>query len=298
MKIETLKTQTLDKFISYCKKHRHEVDDSFLYDQDLEVFKITPENPTYILIDESEELVGAASLIIDDYYRNSKTARFRIFHSEVKNLEYYYLLFNALIKHTCGLDKIIIFISMENKKIIDIIRKLNFKIERYSMLLLRQDSDTSPYEFPEGYELKPFIKNRDEQNWCIIRNEAFKNLLGSEKAITPEIVSKMLVKNDFIDGGMMILYHKDRAIGIVKGSQDEYDNSPVMNIGPLALLPEYQNKGLGKNLLRASIQFAKENSYTSTVLCVNGDNERAKYLYLKEGFKEVESLVCYEYILN
>lgn len=70
-----------------------------------------------------------------------------------------------------------------------------------------------------------------------------------------------------------------------------------MNIGALAVIPEYQGKGLGRSLLRASLHFAKEKSYDRTILCVNADNERAKSLYLREGFKEAEAVVCYGYDL-
>ena len=71
-----------------------------------------------------------------------------------------------------------------------------------------------------------------------------------------------------------------------------------MNIGPLAILPEYQGKGLGRQLLRASLQFAKENSYKRTILSVNGENERAQALYIQEGFKQVEGVTCYQFELE
>lgn len=35
MKVEALKTEQLEDFREYCKKHRKELDDSFLYDDDL-----------------------------------------------------------------------------------------------------------------------------------------------------------------------------------------------------------------------------------------------------------------------
>lgn len=71
-----------------------------------------------------------------------------------------------------------------------------------------------------------------------------------------------------------------------------------MNIGPLAIIPEYQGQGLGRLLLRASLQFAKEKGYHKTILSVNGENERAQALYVNEGFRQVEGVACYEYIFQ
>jgi mycothiol synthase len=81
------------------------------------------------------------------------------------------------------------------------------------------------------------------------------------------------------------------------GNSDEYEGSPIVNIGPLAIIPEYQGRGLGRALLRASLSFAKEKGYSRTILCVNAENERAKALYLDEGFKQVEAVTCYRFDL-
>jgi GNAT superfamily N-acetyltransferase len=45
---------------------------------------------------------------------------------------------------------------------------------------------------------------------------------------------------------------------------------------------------LGRSLLRAVLLFAKDKGYKAAILCVNAENERAKALYIQEGFKQVE----------
>jgi mycothiol synthase len=84
---------------------------------------------------------------------------------------------------------------------------------------------------------------------------------------------------------------------LIRGADDEYEKAPIMNIGPVAVIPKYQGKGLGRILLRAALQFAKEKGYKGTILSVNGENERAQALYIQEGFKQVEAVVCYQYFL-
>lgn len=298
LKIEALKDDRIPDFIKYCKSHKMEIDDSFLYDEDLRGFEPYEDNPTYIAIDENNEIKAVASLMMDEYNRRGKKGRFRIFHSEIGKVEYYDMLLKAILKHTEGLDKLNIFVPLVNEELMKMMEKLNFDIERYIYLLLRDDSEIPDYQLPEGYEIKPFKPGKDEEAWCEVRNSAFANLQGNETPVTPEQVAKLVHADDYIEGGFMILYHNEKPVGVVKGSKDEYEGKPIMNIGPLTIITQYQGRGLGRALLRASIKFAKDNKYDRTILCVNAENERAKTLYIQEGFKQVEGAVCYKYDLT
>ncbi|MFD2444078.1 GNAT family N-acetyltransferase [Bacillus sp. CGMCC 1.16607] len=298
MKIEALNSERIADFINYCKKHRQEVDDSFLYDEDLKEFEPNDENLTYIISDTNGEIIAAASLIMTDYFRRGRKARFRIFHSEIQEIDCYKSLMQALLSHTGGLDKLFIFIPTTDKKVMEFIEKLNFTVERYSFMLVKENLVVSGYSLPDEYVLRSFIPGNDEEIWCEIRNAGFAKLKGSETPITPEMVTKMVLSKEYIEGGMMILFHRDKPVGIVRGSVDEYEGEPIMSIGPLAIIPEYQGRGLGRVLLRAALHFAKEKSFKRAVLSVNGENERAKALYIQEGFKQVEAVTCYEFHLN
>lgn len=295
MKVEALTNEHIGDFIAYCKMHRKELDDSFLYDEDLQSFRVDAENPTYVLIDSSGEIRGAVSLILDDYHLRGKRARFRIFHAETHDGQSYKQLFEEILKHTDSLDHVFLFVPLLNQKLQDMMEKLKFDVERYTFLLVRGDVEVQEPALPEGFEIMSFRPGMDEDAWCTVRNAAFSTLKGSETPITPEMVAKMPTESDYLDGGMMILYENDQPVGVVRGADDEYDGSPIMNIGPVAILPEYQGKGLGRVLLRACIQFSKEKGYKRCVLCVNADNEQAKALYLQEGFEQAEGVVCYRY---
>lgn len=298
MRIEALTSDRINDFIYYCKKHKNELDDSFLYDEDLKNFKPDNENPTYICINDKEEITGTASLIIDEYNRRGKKGRFRLFHSEYEDIDCYKKLLDFILTRTDGIDKIFIFIPVINIKLINIFKELRFTIERYSFLLIREEAVVPKCSLPAEYSIRALRPGTDENVWCEIRNISFKKLKGSETPITEEMVQKMINGDDYIEGGCMVLYHGEKPVGVVRGSRDEYEGSPIMNIGPLAIMPEYQQKGLGRSLLRAALQFAKDNSYDKTVLCVNADNERAKKLYIDEGFKQVEAVVALEYYLK
>lgn len=298
MKLEALTIENLAGFVAYCKKYRNEIDDSFLYDEDLVEFELNADNPTYIITDEHGHIVAAASLVMDDYFRRGRRARFRIFHSELSDIAYYDQLLNALLRHTEGIDKVFLFIPLKNKALIKSMESLHFTIERYSFVLVREDLDIPEISLPNDYVIRPFSPGKDEEIWCEVRNAGFANLKGSETPMSPEMVTKMIEDKRYLEGGMMILFHGEKPVGVVRGEADEYEGEPIMNIGPLAILPEYQGRGLGRILLRASLRFAKDKAYTRTILSVNGENEHAKALYIQEGFQQVEAVVCYEYYLK
>lgn len=298
MKIEALTSEKVESFIAYCKKHKAEIDDSFLYDEDLKAFKPDAENPTYLITNSLGEVIAAASLMITEYYKRGRSARFRIFHAEPSDDDCYSMLMQAVIQHTKGLDKVFLFVPMNHQTLRAHMERLGFEVERYSFLFVRESPEVPEYDLQKEYEIRAFRAGMDEGIWCDVRNAGFARLQGNDTPITPEMVTKMMQSEEHIEGGMMILFHHDRPVGIVRGAADEYEGEPIMNIGPLAILPEYQGRGLGRILLRAALRFAKEKSYARTILSVNGENERAKTLYLQEGFRQVEAVACYAYRLK
>lgn len=297
LKIEALRKERTEDFREYCRKHRAEVDDSFLYEEDLKDFQPGEENPTYIITDAEGQIKAAASLIVDEYHRRGKKGRFRIYHSEIEDINCYKNLLQEILKHTEGLEKLNVFVNLENDKMLELLKGLSFTAERYSYLMIREATELPELNLPSGYEIRALRLGLDEAVWCQVRNAGFAKLKGGETPVTTEMVARMISSESHIEGGEMILYHGETPVGVVRGEKDEYEGSPIMSIGPLAIIPEYQGKGLGRSLLRAALKFAEENSYKRTILCVNAENDQAKSLYLQEGFRQAEAVACLTYEL-
>lgn len=296
MEAERLLHDNKGDFIAYCLKHRGEVDDSFLYDSDLADFEPDDENPTFV-VREDGKVIAAASLILNDYHKRGKNGRFRIFHTEKDDASIYPLLLQEFLIYKQILDKIFMFIPLVKQELAEDLERLGFAVDRYSFILVKEITEMPRISFPSGYSIRPFEPGRDEADWCHIRNTAFANLKGSTTPVTTDMVHQMVSKPDYLEGGLMFLQHGDKPVGIIRGSHDEYEGVPAMNIGPVAILPGYQGKGLGKQLLRTALAFAVKMNYKKTVLCVNAENDRAKELYLREGFVQMEGAVAYAYFL-
>lgn len=295
MKAERLNTSDIKEFSAYCIKHRNEVDDSFLYDHHLKDFKADEENPTFVVKEEGR-IVAAASLIMDDYHKRGGSGRFRIFHSEIQDITIYSSLLEEVLKEAKELKKVSIFIPFVNKEMAGYVEELHFTVDRYIFLLVNDMKEISAISLPEGYSIRA-MEPGDLEEWCIIRNEAFARLKGNSAPITPEMVQKNMEQPEYLEGGHMLILNGNKPVGLIRGENDEYDSVPAIYIGPIAVLPAYQGKGLGRQLLRAALQFADGLEYKKAVLCVNADNERAKELYLQEGFKQTEGVTAYELCL-
>lgn len=298
MRLAALSQADLSDFIKYCKSVRDQVDDSYLYEEDLREFSPNEENPTYVVFDNENKMIAVASLIIDAYFRQGKRGRFRIFHSIIHQAEIYKMLLEAVLFHTQGLDKVFLFVDQKNQALGKELKQLGFDIERYSYVLERDDLPVTEPVFDGNYELKDFQFDRDEKDWMEVRNAGFAKLAGAETPITLEMVKKMAQWDDHIEGGMKVLYHLDRPVGIVRTSKEFGSGEYTAFLALLAVIPEYQGKGLGRELLRAGLSFAKNQGLEKAFISVNAENERAVELYLQEGFKEFQVKICYRYQIN
>ncbi len=297
MKAEKMQEKDRKDFIAFCLRNRDKVDDSYLDEDELNQFILNEENPTFV-VNQEDRIIAAASLILDDYHKRGKSGRFRIFYSEKNELQLYTVLLEEILKQLQEIDKVFLFAPLTNQELQDELINLKFEIDRYVYLLVREVSEPMTIYLPQGYSIREFQPGMDEEVWCKIRNIAFSTLKGHTTPVTPEMIYKQRTLPDYLEGGMMILTYDNEPIGIIRASEDDYEGESAMNIGPLAILPEYQGKGLGRELLRATVDFAYKKFYKKIVLCVNAENERAKDLYLKEGFTQVEGVVSYEYRLH
>lgn len=263
-------------------------------DSDLPIKDFTADenNPTYILLDDLDKIVGVASLMLTTEFRSAKKARFRVFHSILNETEAYKIMLDEIIKHTNGIDFLYMFIPEERETTAKILNKLDFKISRYSFYMERNLKEYIKPDFPEGFELRTFRKGIDETAWCNIINECFAALAGHTDS-TPETIAQMDQDEEYIEGGMMMLWKKEEPVGTICVSNDEEENGRVAFIGCVSISPKFRGMGLGKNLIRAAIEFGKDNGLENAALSVNGENQNAVKLYLGEGFEKKISMVCH-----
>lgn len=291
MRILPLEINRKQEFIDYCVTHRSEHDASNLYDEDLKNFIPNENNPTYILTDNNDAVVGAVSLLLSPESRKKGTVRIRILHSTIATKEAYQMMVNAILNHADGIHHIFLFIPEEKTHTRDILEELGFFVQRFAWILIRKNENILPPIFSKDYIVKPFRKGKDEEAWCNISNAAF-SFFSWRVNIAAESVIFDETSDTYIKDGILMLWHGEEPIGILRIEKDPDDN--VAEIGPIAILPAYQGNGLGRNLLRVGLEVGLRNGFKSTVLSVNGENQKAADLYLSEGFEKETLMYCYE----
>jgi mycothiol synthase len=112
-------------------------------------------------------------------------------------------------------------------------------------------------------------------------------------AQTPDMIKVDRESDEYVENGMMILWNEENPVGVISMIKMEENGEYMAWIGPVAVLPEYQGKGLGRILLRAGVRHAADSGLNSSVLVVDAENTRAVNLYLGEGFYEIDASVCY-----
>ncbi|XMB66299.1 GNAT family N-acetyltransferase [Mycoplasmatota bacterium zrk1] len=293
MEVIKLNEKYLEAFKEYCLKYRYVHDESFLYDDDLEKFELNVKNPTQLLLDENK-ICGVISLMIDEYFLKSKKARVRIFHCEKSLKSHYNMLLNGILPLEFQVDKLEMFLPRSLKETRIILEELLFNYYRTSFVMIRKDKPLIDFSFIDDYQLKPFRKGIDEEHYAKIRNRAFKDLKGNKTPITKEMVLKQYDDSYLLKDGMQILWHLSKPVGIVRMLRESDESGNYSFVAPIALIPEYQGKGLGGMLLRAGISIGQDNGINNSMLVVNGENENALTLYKREGYVIETEVSCYE----
>ena len=296
MRIVNLVPNNLQEFINYCKKYKQEHDESFLSDMELDSFNIN-DNPTVLLMDENNNITGAASLMLTKPFKENHKARFRILHSTEASIEAYKPMLEALLKDVNNIDYVYVFLPETKGYVGTIFKELGFTIERYSWVLKISNDEIKHSAFPSGFRVDPFVEGRDETIWCNIVNESFKNIAGHID-ITADMINTNKDSEEYIENGMLVLWNEDKAVGLIQVSKDIEEGEECAYIGPIAILPEYQGKGLGRHLLRTGLELAQSSNFNFTILTVNGENSKAAELYLSEGFEKIDVFICYRMLIS
>jgi mycothiol synthase len=209
----------------------------------------------------------------------------------------YQTLFELIQNHIQTGDCLYAFVKEEQTLLQKALQHAGFGIERYVFVLERDHLTIEPSSFPDDYSLKTFSFGQDEDVFCQVRNAGFKQLLGFTP-MSPETAANMKEWDDYLEGGVFLLYHKSEPIGVVRTGKDFYNNHHYATVNTLAIIPEYQGKGLGRQLLRSSVRYGNEKGLEKGFLCVNADNAQASKLYEQEGFYKTESFICFNFTKN
>lgn len=129
-------------------------------------------------------------------------------------------------------------------------------------------------------------KKEDYQYTEEVVKQAFANEEYSDQT-EHQLVAKLRNSDAFVPDLSLVALNEDKIIGHILLSKisivnDENDTESLA-LAPVSVLPEYQNKGIGKSLINKALEIAKKLDFESVI--VMGHSE----YYPKFGFKKTSN---------
>jgi RimJ/RimL family protein N-acetyltransferase len=107
------------------------------------------------------------------------------------------------------------------------------------------------------------------------------------------------IAQDLIDKGTKFIFlHEGKLAGMVKLVPYTHRMAHIVYVGGLAIHPDLAGQGLGQQLTREIIDYARSNGFKRIELGVDLDNEKATHVYEKLGFVREGILKNYVYLRN
>lgn len=281
-----------EAFFAFCRQHRSKLDPSYLGDQDLLSFPSPVFEHTFLEKGPDGGIVGACSLMGPAPDSAKHEARFRILYSISGLPASYCGLLKAVAEDVPGGTRMRIFVPQSGGVQQDLLISLGFLKERTTYLMVREGGEHAAPSLPSGYGFRDFAIDNDEHAWCEIRNEAFRAVKGNDSPVLPDDIRTIMQSEGHLARGMVMVEHDGKPVGVAMGTKESYQEQASMNIGPIAVLPAHQGKGLGRAMMRLLLGRAASLSLNVVTLSVNADNSNALSLYLSEGFREAASFAC------
>jgi len=281
MKLKAVTYDLRENFLAYALAYGAAHDDSWTTADDLSTFDEAAE-PAFLAFADDGEVLGAASLMVRGYSENG-AARFRILHVIDDDPETYAALIGACTRNLPAEVRRTFLFLPEGAGAASALESDGFTVERRAYIYHRPAA-VGPVRIPSpppGVTIRPIDPERDVAEWVRVTNAAFADQPGRFDA-TAETLARFLAEEGAIDDGLVMAWDGDSAIGLARVAYDDEPGAAMVE--QVAVVPEWQGRGVGRALLRTVLGIAQDLGLDDTWLSTGESNERAVALYESEGF--------------
>ena len=132
---------------------------------------------------------------------------------------------------------------------------------------------------------RPFLPGKDEDAWLEVNNRAFRGHPEQGSWTRQDLEDRE--QQPWFDPEGFLLHEiggKLAAFCWTKVQDDDHDSGEVGEIYVIAVNPDFQRRGLGKELVLAGLEHLSSVGMEKAMLYVDRDNEEARALYRGLGF--------------
>jgi len=131
--------------------------------------------------------------------------------------------------------------------------------------------------------VRPFRPHADEDSWLRVNNRAFADH-PDQSAWTPEMLEARERLPWFDAAGFLLHEEEDRLAGFCWTKLHDADGRQLGEIYVIAVDPDFEGRGLGRELVLAGLDSLWRRGAVIGTLYVDGSNARARRLYERLGF--------------
>ena len=156
-----------------------------------------------------------------------------------------------------------------------------------------EGGELPPVRLPDGFKMRPFRLDQDEQALADLQNAAFRENWGFCPNSVEEIAGRVRMKSNVPDR-ILLITDGDTPAAYNWTHRNENSHGSVGFIGMTGVHPNYRGTGLGTAVVVAGLEYLRGEGITTVELEVDSQNSPARELYLKLGFRQVQQTVWYE----
>lgn len=134
---------------------------------------------------------------------------------------------------------------------------------------------------------RPFRPGHDEESWLEVNNKAFRGHPEQGSWTMRDIEEREA--QPWFDPAGFLMYELEGALAgfcWTKVQDDEDEEGEVGEIYVIAVSPDFQGRGLGRELVLAGLEHLASIGLSTAMLYVDRDNEEARRLYHRLGFRD------------
>jgi mycothiol synthase len=156
-------------------------------------------------------------------------------------------------------------------------------------LRLPPRAEVDPARFADDVLVRPIAPGVDEPALVELVNEAFRDH-PSPLTLDLDQVRRVHARHDFDPTTILVVApaaEPGRLVAFCRVARYEDDDGrPVGEVKLVGVLPEFRNRGLGRELVRWGVDAVRRRGAGDVYLSVEGENDGALHLYATLGFRE------------
>jgi len=167
-----------------------------------------------------------------------------------------------------------------------------YEVKRFWQMRWEGDQ-LPPVGLPNGFSIRSFKLDQDEETLTNLQNTAFGQNWGFSPNTVEQISARVRLDRSNPEG-IIFIVDGDRVSGYNWTLRSFNETNSTGWVAMTGVHPDYRGKGLGTSVVLAGMEYLKSKGVDGIELEVDSENDPARELYLKLGYRKIGQTVWFE----